>query len=163
MPSPMVPAQGKRAVVCCHLERKRLQYKSCVSILHRGWGVAALRMSLPYHEQFASPTRFNVRVRPFTRISRRTLDAASQGVIDLMLPRWLECELMAKGTRVKKYGTSLGSCYAFSAPHPRAAASTSRLQSRFHLFFRRRTGRANPRAISREAWRPSISSDQLRA
>jgi dienelactone hydrolase len=117
------PARGRRAVVLLpHWNADAIAYNSLCRTLN--WmGIAALRLSLPYHDiRMPAETR-----RADYAVSAnvgRTLDAVRQGVIDTRSCfDWLE----AQGyNRLGIVGTSLGSCYSFIAaahdPRIRVAA-----------------------------------------
>ena len=112
------PARGKRAVVVLpHWNANGLQYNSLCSILNRV-GIAALRMSLPYHD-IRRPAEIQRSDYAVSSNIARTLDSARQGVIDLRCCLdWLESQGYSE---LGVIGTSLGSCYAFlcAAHEPR--------------------------------------------
>ena len=112
------PAAGKRAVVVLpHWNANGLQYNSLCSILNKV-GIAALRMSLPYHD-IRKPTEIQRSDYAVSSNIGRTLDSARQGVIDLRCCLdWLQTQGY---TELGMIGTSLGSCYGFlcAAHEPR--------------------------------------------
>ncbi len=112
------PARGKRAVVVLpHWNANGLQYNSLCSILSKV-GIAALRMSLPYHD-IRKPAEIQRSDYAVSSNIGRTLDAARQGVIDLRCCLdWLETQGYSE---LGIIGTSLGSCYSFlcAAHEPR--------------------------------------------
>jgi hypothetical protein len=112
------PAEGKRAVVVLpHWNANGIQYNSLCSVLNKV-GVAALRMSLPYHD-IRKPAEIQRSDYAVSSNIARTLDSARQGVIDLRCCLdWLESQGY---TELGVIGTSLGSCYSFlcAAHEPR--------------------------------------------
>ena len=112
------PAAGKRAVVVLpHWNANGLQYNSLCAILNKV-GIAALRMSLPYHD-IRKPSEIQRADYAVSSNIGRTLDSARQGVIDLRCCLdWLESQGF---TELGVIGTSLGSCYSFlcAAHEPR--------------------------------------------
>ncbi|MGD0469809.1 MAG: abhydrolase domain-containing 18 [Terriglobales bacterium] len=106
------PARGRRAVVLLpHWNSDALSYNSLCRVLN--WmGIAALRLSMPYHD-IRRPAEIDRADYAVSANIGRTLDSVRQGVIDARCCLdWLE----AQGyNRLGIVGTSLGSCYAFIA------------------------------------------------
>ena len=106
------PARGRRAVVLLpHWNSDALSYNSLCRVLN--WmGIAALRLSMPYHD-IRRPAEIDRADYAVSANIGRTLDSVRQGVIDARCCLdWLE----AQGyNRLGIVGTSLGSCYAFLA------------------------------------------------
>jgi dienelactone hydrolase len=106
------PARGRRAVVLLpHWNSDALSYTALCRVLN--WmGIAALRLSMPYHD-IRRPAEIDRADYAVSANIGRTLDSVRQGVIDVRCCLdWLE----AQGyNRLGIVGTSLGSCYAFIA------------------------------------------------
>jgi dienelactone hydrolase len=106
------PAGGRRAVVVLpHWNSDALNYNALCRLFNLA-GVAALRLSMPYHD-IRKPAEIRRADYAVSSNIGRTIDAARQGVIDARCCLdWLE----AQGyTQLGIVGTSLGSCYAFIA------------------------------------------------
>jgi len=112
------PAKGRRAVVV-------LPQWNADAISHNGLcrifnvlGIAALRMSMPYHD-IRMPAELSRADYAVSANIGRTIDSARQGIADIRsCLDWLEQQGY---TELGVMGTSLGSCYAFiaSAHDPR--------------------------------------------
>jgi hypothetical protein len=112
------PAKGRRAVIV-------LPQWNADAISHNGLcrifnvlGIAALRMSMPYHD-IRMPAELTRADYAVSANMGRTIDAARQGISDIRsCLDWLEQQGY---TELGVLGTSLGSCYAFiaSAHDPR--------------------------------------------
>ncbi|HEY1262486.1 MAG TPA: abhydrolase domain-containing 18 [Terriglobales bacterium] len=117
------PARGRRAVVLLpHWNSDALAYNALCRVFN--WmGIAALRLSMPYHD-IRRPAEIRRADYAVSANIGRTLDAARQGVIDIRCCLdWLQQQGYQ---RLGIVGTSLGSCYAFLAgahdPRIRVAA-----------------------------------------
>src|SRR5215469_8342547 len=112
------PANGHRAVVLLPQWNADGVSQNALCRLFNMLGIAALRLSMPYHDirRPAGMTRADYAV---SANIARTVDATRQGIADIRsCMDWLE----QRGyTRLGIVGTSLGSCYAFlaSAHDPR--------------------------------------------
>jgi len=112
------PAHGRRAVVLLPQWNADGVSQSALCRLFNMLGIAALRLSMPYHDirRPAGITRADYAVSANVG---RTIDATRQGIADIRACMdWLE----ERGySRLGIVGTSLGSCYAFlaSAHDPR--------------------------------------------
>ncbi len=106
------PARGRRAVVV--LPQWNADAESHVGLcrIFNWLGIAALRLSLPYHDLRKPPEIERADYAVSSNIAR-TIDACRQAVIDTRsCLDWLQ----ARGYRqLGIVGTSLGSCYAFIA------------------------------------------------
>ncbi len=112
------PAKGRRAVIV-------LPQWNADAISHNGLcrifnmlGIAALRMSMPYHD-IRMPKELTRADYAVSANMGRTIDSARQGIADIRsCLDWLEQQGY---TELGVMGTSLGSCYAFiaSAHDPR--------------------------------------------
>lgn len=117
------PAKSNRAVVLLpHWNSDALAYGTLCRVLNR-LGIAALRLSMPYHD-IRMPAEIRRADYAVSANIGRTLDAARQGVLDIRCCLdWLEQQGYSDLGIV---GTSLGSCYAFLAaahdPRIRVAA-----------------------------------------
>lgn len=115
------PAQGDRAVVVLPQWNADAESHNALCRIFNFLGVAALRLSLPYHDLRKPPEIERADYAVSSNIGR-TLDAARQAVIDARCCLdWLQ----AQGyRRFGIVGTSLGSCYAFitAAHEPRLSA-----------------------------------------
>jgi hypothetical protein len=112
------PAQGDRALVVLPQWNADGQSHNALCRIFSLLGVAALRLSLPYHDLRKPPEIERADYAVSANIAR-TIDAARQAVLDARsCLDWLQ----AQGyRRFGIVGTSLGSCYAFitSAHDPR--------------------------------------------
>ena len=110
--------ERRRAVIVLpHWNADAIAYNSICRMLSY-FGIASLRMSLPYHDIRRPPELERADYAVSANVSR-TIDAARQAVIDLRCCLdWLESEGYED---FGVLGTSLGSCYAFiaSAHDPR--------------------------------------------
>lgn len=112
------PANGRRAVVLLPQWNADGVSQNALCRLFNVLGIAALRLSMPYHDirRPAGITRADYAVSANVG---RTIDATRQGIADIRACMdWLE----QRGySRLGIVGTSLGSCYAFlaSAHDPR--------------------------------------------
>jgi hypothetical protein len=112
------PAQGRRAIVLLPQWNADGVSQSALCRLFNMLGIAALRLSMPYHDIRRPPELTRADYAVSANVGR-TIDAARQGIIDIRACLdWLE----QRGySRFGIVGTSLGSCYAFlaSAHDPR--------------------------------------------
>jgi dienelactone hydrolase len=112
------PARGRRAVIVLPQWNSDAESHN---VLCRGFnlmGIAALRLSMPYHD-IRMPKELQRADYAVSANIGRTIDAARQAVLDIRCCLdWLESEGY---TQLGIMGTSLGSCYAFiaSAHDPR--------------------------------------------
>ena len=115
------PARGDRAVVVLPQWNADAESHNALCRIFNFLGVAALRLSLPYHDLRKPPEIVRADYAVSSNIGR-TMDAARQAVIDARCCLdWLQ----AQGyRRFGIVGTSLGSCYAFIT-----AAHESRLSA----------------------------------
>ena len=112
------PAEGDRAVVVLPQWNADAESHNALCRIFSSFGIAGLRLSLPYHDLRKPPEIERADYAVSANIGR-TLDAARQAVIDARCCLdWLQ----AQGyRRFGIVGTSLGSCYAFitAAHEPR--------------------------------------------
>ncbi len=112
------PARGDRALVVLPQWNADAESHNALCRIFSFLGIAALRLSLPYHDLRKPPEIERADYAVSANIGR-TLDAARQAVIDARCGLdWLQ----AQGyRRFGIVGTSLGSCYAFitAAHEPR--------------------------------------------
>ena len=116
--SPRTRNPGKRAVVVLPQWNADAESHLGLCRLFSFLGIAALRLSLPYHD-FRKPREIERADYAVSANIGRTIDAARQAVIDTRsCLDWLESQGYEQLGIV---GTSLGSCYAFiaSAHDPR--------------------------------------------
>ena len=115
------PARGDRAVVVLPQWNADAESHNALCRIFNFLGVAALRLSLPYHDLRKPPEIERADYAVSANIGR-TIDAARQAVIDTRCCLdWLQ----TRGyRRFGIVGTSLGSCYAFitAAHEPRLSA-----------------------------------------
>ncbi len=106
------PAGGRRAVVVLpHWNSDGLSHNGLCHALSF-LGIAALRMSMPYHDVRRPAELTRADYAASSNIAR-TIDAARQAVIDVRCCLdWLQTQGY---TELGIVGTSLGSCYAFLA------------------------------------------------
>jgi dienelactone hydrolase len=112
------PAEGDRAVVVLPQWNADAESHNGLCRIFNRLGIAALRLSLPYHDRRKPPETERADYAVSANIAR-TLDAARQAVVDTRCCLdWLE---QRGHRRLGIVGTSLGSCYAFlaSAHDPR--------------------------------------------
>lgn len=102
-------ARGRAVVVLPHWNAKAQEHVALCELLNRT-GIAALRLSLPYHDRRMLPGFERADYMVSANLGR-TLQANRQAVLDTRAAvRWLE----AQGyDRIGIVGTSLGSCIAF--------------------------------------------------
>ena len=102
-------ARGRAVVVLPHWNAKIHEHAALCGLLNRA-GIAALRLSLPYHDRRMLPGFERADYMVSANLGR-TLQANRQAVIDTRAAvRWLE----AQGyERIGLAGTSLGSCIGF--------------------------------------------------
>ena len=116
------PARGRRAVILLPQWNADGVSQNALCRIFNVLGIAALRLSMPYHDirRPAGLTRADYAVS--SNIGR-TIDAGRQAIIDIRsCLDWLQ----ERGyTRLGTVGTSLGSCYAFlaGAHDPRISVS----------------------------------------
>jgi dienelactone hydrolase len=117
------PVRGRRAVVLLpHWNSDTISYVGLCRVLNM-MGIAALRLSMPYHD-IRMPAEIKRADYAVSANIGRTMDAVRQGVVDIRCCLdWLE----AQGySNLGVVGTSLGSCLAFIAaahdPRIRVAA-----------------------------------------
>ncbi len=112
------PARGRRAVVVLPQWNADAESHNSLCRIFNVLGIAALRLSLPYHDVRKPAETERADFAVSSNITRTT-DAARQAIIDTRCCLdWLE----QRGyTQLAIMGTSLGSCYAFiaSAHDPR--------------------------------------------
>lgn len=106
------PARGHRAVIVLPQWNADGVSQNALCRIFNKLGIAALRMSMPYHD-IRRPAGFMRADYSVSANIGRTIDATRQGIIDIRsCLDWLE----QRGyTRLGLVGTSLGSCYAFLA------------------------------------------------
>jgi dienelactone hydrolase len=112
------PSQGDRAVVVLPQWNADAESHNALCRIFSFLGVAALRLSLPYHDLRKPPEIERADYAVSANIAR-TIDAARQAVIDARCCLdWLQVQGYRRFGIV---GTSLGSCYAFitAAHEPR--------------------------------------------
>jgi dienelactone hydrolase len=106
------PSRGRRAVVVLPQWNSDAEGHNGLCRILNFAGVAALRLSLPYHDVRKPPETERADYAVSSNVAR-TIDAARQAVIDLRCCLdWLEQQGY---DRLGVVGTSLGSCYAFLA------------------------------------------------
>lgn len=115
------PAKGDRAVVVLPQWNADAESHNALCRIFSWLGVAALRLSLPYHDRRKPPEIERADYAVSANIGR-TIDAARQAVIDARC-----CLDWLQGQGYRRFGivgTSLGSCYAFitAAHEPRLSA-----------------------------------------
>src|SRR5947209_4187260 len=112
------PAKGDRALVVLPQWNADAESHNALCRIFSVLGIAALRLSLPYHD-LRKPAQIERADYAVSANIARTIDAARQAVIDARCCLdWLQ----AQGyRRFGIVGTSLGSCYAFitAAHEPR--------------------------------------------
>ncbi len=112
------PAGGRRAVVVAPQWNADAESHNALCRILNVLGIAALRLSLPYHD-VRKPAETERADYAVSANVARTIDAARQAILEIRCcADWLE----AQGYRqLGVLGTSLGSCYAFiaSAHDPR--------------------------------------------
>ncbi len=116
------PARGRRAVVVLPQWNSNAESHNGLCRIFQFQGIAALRLSMPYHDARKPPETERADYAVSANLAR-TIDAARQAVIDVRCCLdWLEQQGY---TRLGIVGTSLGSCYAFlaGAHDPRLKAS----------------------------------------
>ena len=102
-------AGGRAVVVLPHWNAKPQEHVALCELLNRA-GIAALRLSLPYHDRRMLPGFERADYMVSANLGR-TLQANRQAVIDTRAAvRWLAAEGYE---RIGIVGTSLGSCIAF--------------------------------------------------
>lgn len=106
------PAKGRRAVIVLPQWNSDALSHNSLCRLFNMMGIAALRLSMPYHD-IRMPAELERADYAVSANIARTIDATRQAVIDVRCCLdWLE----ARGyRRFGILGTSLGSCYAFLA------------------------------------------------
>jgi Alpha/beta hydrolase domain containing 18 len=106
------PARGRRAVVVLPQWNADGISQNALCRLFNVLGIAALRMSMPYHDIRRPPELTRADYAVSANIGR-TIHAARQSIVDIRCCLdWLQ----ERGyTRLGIVGTSLGSCYAFLA------------------------------------------------
>jgi dienelactone hydrolase len=112
------PAKGDRAIVVLPQWNADAESHNALCRIFNFLGVAALRLSLPYHDLRKPPEIERADYAVSANIGR-TIDAARQAVIDARCCLdWLQSQGYRRFGIV---GTSLGSCYAFitAAHEPR--------------------------------------------
>ncbi|HXE91516.1 MAG TPA: hypothetical protein VNK82_11180 [Terriglobales bacterium] len=106
------PARGRRAVVVLPQWNSDAEGHNGLCRILNFAGVAALRLSLPYHDVRKPPETERADYAVSSNVAR-TIDAARQAVIDVRCCLdWLERQ---NYDWLGVVGTSLGSCYAFLA------------------------------------------------
>ncbi len=106
------PARGRRAVVVAPQWNADAESHNGLCRIFNMLGIAALRLSLPYHD-VRKPAEIERADYAVSANIARTIDAARQAVIEIRCCLdWLQ----GQGYRdLAVLGTSLGSCYAFIA------------------------------------------------
>lgn len=118
------PARGRRAVVVVPQWNADAESHNLLCRILNFFGIAALRMSMPYHD-VRRPAGLERADYAVSANLGRTIDATRQGILDLRCCLdWLEQQ---EYTELGVVGTSLGSCYAFIA-----AAHDPRLRVTVH-------------------------------
>lgn len=106
------PARGRRAVIVIPQWNADGDSHNALCRIFNFLGIAALRISMPYHDLRMPPELQRADYAVSSNIAR-TIDATRQGVVDVRsCVDWLESQGY---TQVGIMGTSLGSCYAFIA------------------------------------------------
>ena len=106
------PAKGQRAVVLMPQWNADGVSQNALCRIFNRLGIAALRMSMPYHD-IRRPEGFTRADYAVSSNIGRTIHAVKQGIADIRsCMDWLEQQGYSKLGIV---GTSLGSCYAFIA------------------------------------------------
>ena len=106
------PAGGRRAVVVLPQWNSDVQGHNALCRIFNHVGVAALRLSMPYHD-VRMPAELERADYAVSANISRTIDAARQAVIEIRCCLdWLQQQGY---TQLGVVGTSLGSCYAFLA------------------------------------------------
>ena len=110
-PDEVASARGRAVVVLPHWNAKSHEHVAVCELLNRT-GIAALRLSMPYHDRRMLPGFERADYMVSANLGR-TLQANRQAVLDTRAAvSWLE----ARGyDRIGIIGTSLGSCIAFLA------------------------------------------------
>jgi dienelactone hydrolase len=112
------PARGRRAVVVLPQWNADAESHNSLCRIFNVLGIAALRLSLPYHDVRKPPETERADYAVSSNVGR-TIDAARQAILETRCCLdWLE----SRGySEFGVMGTSLGSCYAFiaSAHEPR--------------------------------------------
>ncbi|HZQ90261.1 MAG TPA: alpha/beta hydrolase family protein [Terriglobales bacterium] len=114
------PARGRRAVVVMPQWNSDALSHNSLCRMFNLMGIAALRLSMPYHD-IRMPAHLERADYAVSANIARTTDAARQAVIDVRACLdWLQQQGYS---RLGILGTSLGSCYAFlAAAHDRRVA-----------------------------------------
>jgi dienelactone hydrolase len=106
------PAPGKRAIILLPQWNADAFAQNVLCRIFNRMGIAALRLSMPYHDNRRPPELTRADYAVSSNIGR-TIEAARQAVIDIRsCLDWLETQGYSEFGIV---GTSLGSCYAFLA------------------------------------------------
>jgi dienelactone hydrolase len=106
------PARGRRAMLILPQWNADGESHNGLGRLFNWMGVAALRMSLPYHD-VRKPAEIERADYAVSANIGRTIDAARQGILEVRsCLDWLQQQGY---TELGILGTSLGSCYAFIA------------------------------------------------
>jgi hypothetical protein len=116
------PARGRRAVIVMPQWNSDALSHNALCRAFNMMGVAALRLSMPYHD-IRMPAELQRADYAVSANIGRTMDATRQAVVDVRCCLdWLEQQGYS---RFGILGTSLGSCYAFlaSAHDPRLAVN----------------------------------------
>jgi hypothetical protein len=104
------PARGRRAVVVVPQWNADAESHNMLCRILNFFGIAALRMSMPYHD-IRRPAELERADYAVSSNLGRTIDATRQGILDIRCCLdWLEQQGYAE---LGVVGTSLGSCYAF--------------------------------------------------
>ncbi len=115
------PAKGRRAVIVMPQWNADGDSHNGLCRIFNFLGVAALRMSMPYHD-LRMPAELERADYAVSSNIARTIDATRQAIIDARCcVDWLQSQGY---TQIGIMGTSLGSCYAFiaAAHEPRISA-----------------------------------------
>ncbi|MGH9492977.1 MAG: RcgR family putative quorum lactone hydrolase [Terriglobales bacterium] len=106
------PARGRRAVVVLPQWNSDAEGHNGLCRIFNFLGIAALRLSMPYHDVRRPPELERADYAVSANVAR-TIDAGRQAILDIRCCLdWLESQGY---TRLGIVGTSLGSCYAFIA------------------------------------------------
>jgi len=104
------PARGRRAVVVFPQWNSDAESHNALCRIFNFLGIAALRLSMPYHDVRMPPELERADYAVSSNIGR-TIDSTRQAVVDARCCLdWLESQGY---TELGLMGTSLGSCYAF--------------------------------------------------
>ena len=152
------PARGRRAVVVLPQWNSDAESHNGLCRIFNFLGIAALRLSMPYHDVRRPPELERADYAVSANVAR-TIDAARQAILDVRCCLdWLESQGYS---RLGIVGTSLGSCYAFiaSAHDPRLRANAFNHAS---TYFADVVWSGQSTRHIRAAVEPAIDLDRLR-